>query len=239
MNGSILVVDDESCIREMLAEYLGKHGFQVWQAESAVKARELIGREPIDLAVLDITMPGEDGLSLARHIRENHTLAVIMLTAADSLVDRVVGLEMGADDYLAKPCDPRELVARIKSVLRRTKSSVKEPDPPSAAVPARVVRLGCCRLDLDSHRLLDENGRELPITNGEFDLLKVFATHPSRVLSRDQILDLTRNREWDPFDRSVDICVTRVRKKIEPDPERPRFIKTVRGAGYRFVPDGE
>ncbi|WP_133718932.1 response regulator [Methylocaldum gracile] len=239
MNANILVVDDEPCIREMLAEYLGKHGFRVWQAESALKAREVLGKESIDLAVLDITMPGEDGLSLARHIRESQTTAVIMLTAADSVTDRVVGLEIGADDYLAKPCDPRELLARIKSVLRRTITSVAEPDQSIAARPAQLVRFGCCQLDLESHRLLSESGRELPITNGEFDLLKVFATHPNRVLSRDQILDLTQRRSWDPFDRSVDICVTRVRKKIEPNPEHPRFIKTVRGVGYRFVPDGE
>lgn len=239
MNANILVVDDEPCIREMLAEYLGKYGFRVWQAESALKAREVLGQESIDLAVLDITMPGEDGLSLARHIRENRTTAVIMLTAADSVTDRVVGLEIGADDYLAKPCDPRELLARIKSVLRRTITSAAEPDRPAAPRPAQLVRFGCCQLDLENHRLLGESGRELPITNGEFDLLKVFATHPNRVLSRDQILDMTQRRSWDPYDRSVDICVTRVRKKIEPNPEHPRFIKTVRGAGYRFVPDGE
>jgi DNA-binding response OmpR family regulator len=239
MNGSILVVDDEPCIREMLAEYLGLHGFRVLQAESAARAREIIGREPVDLALLDITMPGEDGLSLARHIRETQALAIIMLTAADSVVDRIVGLEIGADDYLAKPCDPRELLARIKSVLRRTRAPVQKPASTPAPAPARGVRFGCCWLDLENHRLLDDAGLEIPITNGEYSLLKVFAARPNRVLSRDQLLELIQDRDRDPFDRSIDIRVTRVRKKIEPAPDRPRFIKTVRGVGYRFVPDGE
>lgn len=238
MNRHILIVDDETNIREMLEEYLRKHGFSVSQAESAAVARQMLRGKPVDLALLDITMPGEDGLSLARHMRECHDLAIIMLTSADTVLDRIIGLEIGADDYVSKPFDPRELLARIKSVLRRIGPGRGSEEPTQPAT-GKTRRLAGCTVDLEARRLYSGNGDEIALTAGEFDLLKVFVEHAGRILSRDQILDLTQNREWDPYDRSVDIRVTRLRKKLEPDPEKPRFIKTVRGVGYRFMPNGE
>jgi DNA-binding response OmpR family regulator len=231
--GTILVVDDEPDIRDVLEEYLSLHGFLAVGADSAATARTLIAGQSFDLALLDISMPGEDGLSLARHLRERHAgTAIVMLTSADTLVDRVVGLEMGADDYVTKPFDPRELVARVKSVLRRTSATPRvEPDP-------ERVRVGRCVVDLAMRRLTDESGAEVPMTPLEFELLKALAEHPNRVLSRDRILNLSQQREWDAFDRSVDLRVMRVRKKIEPDPEHPRFIRTIRNAGYMFIPAG-
>lgn len=232
MANTILIVEDEPEIRDMLRDFLSRRGYRPLLAESAEEARTLLKTESVDLALLDITLPGEDGLSLARHLRENHSVAIIMLTALDSVVDRIVGLEVGADDYVAKPFDPRELLARIKNVLRRML-------PPATAVAEGHVAIGGLRLDTVGQKLLDANGDEIPLTGGEYALLKVFVDNPGRVLTRDRILDLTQQREWDPFDRSVDIRVTRVRKKIEPNPEKPVFIRTVRGSGYKFVPQGE
>jgi DNA-binding response OmpR family regulator len=274
--GRVLVVDDESEVREVIQEYLESHDYAVVSAESAAVARARITEQAVDLALIDISMPGEDGLSLARHLRDRHpAIAVMMVTSADSLIDRVVGLEMGADDYLPKPFDPRELVARIKSVLRRTSRAAERAGASATAEamhgagngtahdiaggvatvspggsPGRTpgwagephperVRVGKCLLDLASHRMTDQDGMEVPLTPLEFDLLKALTRHPNRVLSRDSILNLSQQRGWDPFDRSVDLRVMRVRKKIEPDPERPRFIRTVRNAGYLFVPSGE
>jgi two-component system phosphate regulon response regulator OmpR len=178
-------------------------------------------------------MPGEDGLSLARYLRERHAaIAVVMLTSAATVVDRIVGLEMGADDYVPKPFDPRELVARVKSVLRRTSAAGR------AQIGAERVRIGRCVLDLDAHRLTDEAGAEIAMSPLEYDLLRAFAENPNRPLSRERILNLNQQRDWDPFDRSVDLRVMRLRKKVEPDPEHPRFIRTVRNEGYIFVPDG-
>ena len=159
-----------------------------------------------------------------------------MVTAAGDVVDRVVGLEVGADDYLGKPFDLRELLARVKSVLRRGKRSEKGSSRPGGPGATKRVPIGACQLDLDTHQLIGRKGEEIPLTGMEFDLLRVFAEHPNRVLSRDQLLTLTRNREWEPFDRSIDIRIARLRKKIEADPEKPRLIKTVRGAGYIFIP---
>jgi DNA-binding response OmpR family regulator len=230
---TILIVDDEPDVREVLHEYFAAHDFAVLDAENAAAARTLAAREPVDLALVDINMPGEDGLSLARHLRERYaSIAIVMLTSASTVVDRIVGLEVGADDYVPKPFDPRELMARIRSVLRRTSATQR------ADLGAERVRIGRCVLDLAAHRLTDEDGAEVALTPLEFDLLKAFAEHPNRVLSRDQILNLTQRRDWDPFDRSVDLRIMRLRKKIEPDPEHPRFIRTIRNAGYIFVPDG-
>jgi two-component system phosphate regulon response regulator OmpR len=230
---TILVVDDEPDVREVLVEYFATHGYDALDAAAADAARALVADRLVDLALVDINMPGEDGLSLARHLRERYAnIAVIMLTSASTVVDRVVGLEMGADDYIVKPFDPREVLARVKSVLRRTASAR------SAEIGAERVRVGRCVLDLAAHRLTDEKGAEVPMSPLEFDLLKAFAEHPNRALSRERILNLNQ-RDWDPFDRSVDLRIMRVRRKVEPDPEHPRFIRTVRNEGYIFVPDGE
>ena len=230
---TVLIVDDETGVREVLEEYLSAHGYTVLGAESALAARAIAAKQQVDLAVVDIHMPGEDGLSLARHLRERYSgVAIIMLTSASAVVDRVVGLEMGADDYVAKPFDPRELLARVKSVLRRTA------DSSSADIGAERVRIGRCVLDLAAHRLIDESGAEVPMSPLEFDLLKALAEHPNRALSRESIMNMTQRRDWNPFDRSVDLRIMRLRKKIEPDPEHPRYIRTVRNEGYLFVPGG-
>lgn len=230
---TLLIVDDEPEVREVLEEYFTLHGYAVRTAENAAKAREIARIHPIDLALLDISMPGEDGLALARHLRECYAqMAVMMLTCADTVVDRVIGLEIGADDYVAKPFDPRELLARAKSVLRRTALSAR------AELGAERVRIGNCVLDLGAHRLTDGSGGEVPMTPLEFDLLKAFAEHPNRPLSRERILHLSQRRDAGPFDRSVDLRIMRLRKKVEPDPEHPRFIRTIRNEGYLFVPTG-
>jgi DNA-binding response OmpR family regulator len=232
----ILVVDDESVIRGMLDEYLSEQGYEVVTADSGESMHTAIAKQVPDLVLLDLRLPKEDGLSLARYLREHYSLGIIMVTGAGDVVDRIVGLEMGADDYIAKPFDPRELLARIKSVLRRSQGQpVKSESRPEGG----RISVGRCMLDLESHRLFDSEDREIPITTMEFDLLKIFVTRPNRVLTRDQISNLSQNREWDPFDRSIDIRITRLRRKIEVDPARPRVIKTVRGAGYMFVPDAD
>jgi DNA-binding response OmpR family regulator len=230
---TILIVDDEPDVREVLEEYFVAHGYAAMGAESAGAARAIAAQHAIDLALVDIHMPGEDGLSLARHLRERYaSIAIVMLTSAGTVVDRIVGLEMGADDYVPKPFDPRELEARVKSVLRRTSAARR------AELGAERVRVGRCVLDVAAHRLTDENGGEVAMSPLEFDLLKAFAEHPNRALSRERILNLNQQRDWDPFDRSVDLRIMRLRKKIEPDPDHPRFIRTVRNEGYIFVPDG-
>ena len=231
---TLLIVDDEPDVREVLEEYFVAHGYAVIATDSASAAKAVAAERVVDLALVDIHMPGEDGLSLARHLRERYaTIAIVMLTSAATVVDRVVGLEMGADDYVPKPFDPRELLARVKSVLRRTSSAGR------ADLGAARVRIGRCVLDLAAHRLTDDKGAEVAMSPLEFDLLKAFAEHPNRALSRERILNLSQQRDWDPFDRSVDLRVMRLRKKIEPDPEHPRFIRTIRNEGYIFVPDGE
>jgi len=230
---TILVVDDDSQVRALLEEYLTAKGYEVHTAENGDAARSALSAIRPQLVLLDLNMPGEDGLSLARHIREHLDIGIIMVTASGDTLDRIIGLEVGADDYIAKPFDNRELLARIKGVLRRLQPRSQVP----ASGPARTLRFGNCILDLDTRSLRDEEGREIPITQMEFDLLQVFGTRPNRVLSRDDILDLTQNRDWHPYDRSVDIRIARLRKKIECDPESPRLLRTVRGAGYMFVPE--
>ena len=230
---TILVVDDEPDVREVIEEYFSAHGYATLGAATAAAARTQAAQGAIDLALVDIHMPGEDGLSLARHLRERYPqIAIIMVTSASAVIDRVVGLEVGADDYVSKPFDPRELAARVKSVLRRTAAAQR------AEIGAERVRIGRCVLDVPAHRLTDETGNEVSMSPLEFDLLQALAQHPNRPLSRERILNLGRPREWDPFDRSVDLRVMRLRKKIEPDPEHPRFIRTVRNEGYVFVPEG-
>jgi two-component system phosphate regulon response regulator OmpR len=229
----ILIVDDDGDIRQSIGEYLSGHGYEVALAENGEAMRKAIAQALPDVVLLDLRLPGEDGLSLARWLRERHDVAIIMVTAAGEVVDRVVGLEVGADDYLAKPFDPRELRARLKSVLRRTRGGAPAGKP---AAGGKRVKVGRCTLDLATHQLFDPKGEELPLTSMEFDLLRVFAERPNQVLSRDQLLNHTRNRDWEPFDRSIDIRIARLRKKIEADPDKPRAIKTVRGAGYIYIP---
>ena len=234
--GCVLVVDDDRSVREMLAEYLTAHGYAVAQAEDGEGMRAELERAAPDVVLLDLRLPREDGLSLARYLRERYDVGIIMVTGAGGVVDRIVGLEVGADDYVAKPFDPRELLARIKSVMRRTQARPASAGEPDATAPRQRVAFGHCQLDLGSHQLFDADGGEIPITSMEFDLLKVFVEHPGKALSRDRILTLTRNREWDPYDRSIDIRIARLRRKIEADPEHPRLIRTVRGVGYMYAP---
>ena len=234
----LLIVDDDPSVRAMLREYLEDHAFRVAEAGSGAQMRESIERELPDAVLLDVRLPGEDGLSLAKYLRERYDLGIIMVTASGDVIDRVVGLEVGADDYIAKPFDPRELLARVKSVLRRLQAK----PPPQAPVPtaprAARQRFGRCELDIDARRLFESDGAEVAMTAMEYELLRVFLSNPNRVLSRDQLLMHTRNREWEPFDRSIDIRIGRLRRKIEPEPAgEPRCIRTVRNAGYMFVPD--
>jgi two-component system phosphate regulon response regulator OmpR len=240
---NLLIVDDDPSVRDMLLQYLGGHGYAVRAATDGKAMRVEIERELPDLILLDLRLPGEDGFALARFLRERYDVAIVMVTGSADVVDRVVGLELGADDYIAKPFDPRELLARVKSVLRRMQARPQEAAAPAAA-PAQAVastrqRFGRCEVELDSRRLFDmsSGGEEVPMTAMEFDLVRVFLSSPNRVLSRDQLLMHTRNREWEPFDRSIDIRIGRLRRKIEPDPSaEPRCIRTVRNAGYMYVP---
>ena len=237
--GCVLVVDDDPSIRDMLAEYLGSHGFTVAQAADGDAMRSEIERAAPDVVLLDLRLPREDGLTLARYLRERYDVGIIMVTGAGEVVDRIVGLEVGADDYVTKPFDPRELLARIKSVLRRSQARPAAEAPATAGAAAQRLRFGRCRLDVASHQLFDANGGEIPLTSMEFDLLKIFVEHPGKALSRDRILTLTKNREWDPYDRSIDIRIARLRRKVETDPENPQVIRTVRGVGYMFVASAE
>jgi DNA-binding response OmpR family regulator len=227
----VLVVDDDAEVRQLLQDYLGAHGCRVQGCADSAALRRALQLELPDLVLLDVGLPGEDGLSLARFLREHHDLAVIMISGAGTPLDRIIGLEVGADDYLAKPFDPRELLARVKTVMRRYQREVREE-------PAREqdgIRLGRFVLDLQRRQLLDEHAAEVELTAMEFDLLQAFAQRPDRPLSRDQLLNLTQNRDWNPFDRSIDIRIARLRRKLEDDPEKPQIIRTVRGVGYMLV----
>jgi two-component system phosphate regulon response regulator OmpR len=242
-SASLLIVDDDASVRQMLAEYLSGHGFAVRTAGDGASMRAELERELPDLVLLDLRLPGEDGLTLARYLREHYDLGIVMVTASGDTVDRVVGLEVGADDYVAKPFDPRELLARVKSVLRRMQARAPEPARAADAAPhagPQRQRFGRCEVELESRRLFDlaAGGAEVPMTAMEYDLIRVFLANPNRVLSRDQLLQHTRNREWEPFDRSIDIRIGRLRRKVEPDPQgEPRCIRTVRNGGYMFVPE--
>jgi two-component system phosphate regulon response regulator OmpR len=239
-NGRILIVDDDPSVREVLAEYLVSHGYEVVQADRGAAMREAVEKSLPDVVLLDVNLPGEDGLTLARFLRERFDVGIIMVTGAADVADRVAGLEVGADDYVVKPFDLRELRARVKTILRRMQARAPADARPQAdgAASARVP-IGACMLDVASRRLFAADGNEIPLTAMEFDLLKVFVERPNQVLNRDQLLTLTRNREWEPFDRSIDIRIARVRRKIEADPEHPQAIRTVRGAGYMYVPSRE
>ncbi len=232
----VMVVDDEPELRALLAEYFGRHGFTVRQAEDAAAARRLVAERVPDLAILDVNMPGENGLSLARFLREAHPrIGLVMLTTAGESVDRIVGLELGADDYLPKPFEMRELLARARSVLRRLAVAPAAASEAAAEPPARRVRFGRCELDLDQRRLFGPEGAEVEISAAEYDLLALFARHPNRPLNRDQIMEQAHNRGWDVFDRSIDLRIMRLRRKIERNPDKPEVLKTVRNVGYVYV----
>ena len=231
----IVVLDDDARIRDLLRRYLSQEGFDVLLAEDGKALNRLMTRENIDLIVLDLMLPGEDGLSICRRLRgSNDRTPIIMLTAKGEDVDRIVGLEMGADDYLPKPFNPRELVARIHAVLRR-QAPAELPGAPSETT--EVFEFGEFSLNLAT-RTLTKSGQEIPLTTGEFSVLKVFARHPRQPLSREKLMELARGREYEVFDRSLDVQISRLRKLIEPDPGSPRFIQTVWGLGYVFIPDG-
>lgn len=229
---TVLLVDDDPDVRDALTDYLLSHRFRLTCAGDAETARRMLDETSFDLALVDINLPGEDGLSFSRHLREHTGTAIIMLTHAGTVVDRIVGLEMGADDYLPKPFDPRELLARMRSVLRRLDV------PDVQRTETGCVSFGQCILDLRARRLRDAAGCDVTVTPLEFDLMQAFVRQPNRVLSRDYILNLSDGRDWDPTDRSVDLRIVRLRRKIEPEPARPRYIRAIRNAGYLFDPSG-
>jgi two-component system, OmpR family, response regulator len=225
----VLVVDDDPGIRSLVVDYLGGEGFRVAAVGTAAEMRERMAREPAGVVLLDVLLPDGDGLSLLRELKERHGAAVILLTVKGEVVDRVVGLEMGADDYVAKPFHLRELAARVRSVLRR--AGAAEPPPGDAATGGSFV-FADWRLDCEARELRDPGGRLVPLTSGEYELLHAFLRAPNRVMSRDQLLESTRGRRHEPYDRAIDVQVGRLRRKIETDPSQPSLIKTVRGAGY-------
>ncbi len=229
----ILVCDDEVDVREMLQEYLNKRGYKVSAASGGDELRSIISSTVVDVMIMDINMPKEDGLSILRSLRPENTTPVIMLTAAGDVVDRIIGLEMGADDYLGKPVDLRELEARIKAILRRGAINDQESGDSSDGDQASF---GDYTLDKEAAKLLASDGSEVPLTAMEYSLLKVFAENKGRVLNRDQLLEQAHDRSWDPFDRSIDIRISRLRRKLESNPEKPEIIRTVRGIGYLYDP---
>ena len=227
----ILIVDDDAGIRDLLADYLAKQGMQVKTARDGKDMDDCLAGFDADLVVMDLMMPGEDGLSITRRLKAERPLPVIMLSARGEDIDRIVGLEVGADDYLPKPFNPRELLARIRAVLRRDSGKAD-------AAAGRAYRFGPFSLDMDA-QALTRDGEEMALTQAEFTLLKLFVEHPNRALSRDQIMDWLKGFDRDPFDRSIDVRVTRLRKKLEDDPTNPVYIRTVWGQGYLFSPKGK
>jgi len=238
----IAVLDDEVDITVLLAHYLKGHGFRVSQLHDGASLMALMATDPPELVLLDLGLPGEDGFSLARQLRAHWRCGLVIVTGRGDAVDKVVGLEVGADDYVTKPFDLRELVARVKAVLRRLQPAdaalppPPRPAPPAANAAAEVRTFSGWQLDMASRTLTHPQGHDVPLTTGEFDLLCAFARHPGRVLSRDFLLGETRGREAGPFDRTIDVQVGRLRKKLEVEPENPQILKSVRGAGYIFVP---
>jgi two-component system, OmpR family, phosphate regulon response regulator OmpR len=234
-NRKLLVVDDDSGLRELLQEYLTTQGYEVAAVADGIAMEQYLQQHTVDIVILDLMLPGEDGLSLARKLRARGNLPIIMLSARGEDVDRIIGLEVGADDYLAKPFNPRELLARIRAVMRRHDEAQA---PAEVEEPSIKHRFGPFQLELNS-RSLSKNGVELPLTAGEFNLLRIFVEHPNRVLNRDLLMDLMKGYERSPFDRSIDVRVTRLRRKIEVDPAAPEYVRTVWGEGYLFTPAGK
>lgn len=238
----IVIVDDDVATRTMVGDYLTGHGFEAVLCDGTPSLRQSLAMATPALVILDLNMPGEDGLAALRYLRATADVPVIMLTATSSVIDRVVGLELGADDYLAKPCELRELLARVRSVLRRANGRARGPEAPAAPAPTSslppnpTVRFGTKRLDLAAQVLLDDEDVEHALTASEFALLKAFSENPRRVLTRERLLDLAQARDAEAFDRAIDVRIARIRRKIEPDPSHPRTILTVRGGGYVFKP---
>ena len=230
---TLLVVDDDPEIRELTQAYLTQQGFTVHCVDSGEAMDSFLADNVVDLVVLDLMLPGEHGLSIARRLKNESRIPIVIVSAQGDDIDRIVGLEVGADDYLPKPFNPRELLARVRAVLRRSQGAVPLPDTGETR-----VRFGEFELDINSHRLT-RNGEVVALTSGEFDLLGILVAHPNKVLDRDRILDLLTGAERSPFDRSIDVRVTRLRSKIEDDPSAPVFIKTIWGKGYMFCPDGD
>jgi two-component system, OmpR family, response regulator len=233
--GHILIVDDQKEICDMVQDYLSSEGYRVSTAHEGAGMRRVMTQSAVDLVILDLMLPGEDGLTLARSLREESTVGIVILTGRGETVDRIIGLEMGADDYLPKPFHLRELLARVKSVLRRVSTRTTERAPAQRL----QARFAGWHLDLSSRELFSPTGREVRLTTGEFDLLAAFVNNANQVLTRDRLLDLARNREAGPFDRTIDVQVGRLRRKLEDDPQKPSMIKTVRGTGYIFTPTVE
>ncbi len=231
----LLVVDDDREIRDLVSRFLARHGYRVTTARDGREMKQALADWSIDLIVLDLMLPGTDGLTLCRELRATSKIPVIMLTAMGEEMDRIVGLEMGADDYLPKPFNPRELLARIKAVLRRIEQPSRVPDQERSS----LIRFEDWELDTATRVLKNVEGVVVDLTAGEFELLQAFTQHPQRLLRRDPILDMTRGRSAVPFDRTVDVQVGRLRRKIEADPANPLLIKTVRGGGYIFTPSVE
>ncbi len=228
----IIIVDDDPEIRTLVQDYLTEEGYRVSTADGGAEMRRILAQDPADLVILDVRMPEEDGFTIAASLRKTSDVGIIMLTHKGAVVDRVVGLELGADDYVSKPFDLRELLARVRSVLRRAKNGAQDK---SAAEPHRLEFAGWT-LDLAARRLVSPGGADVELTTAEFNLLSALANHSNRALTRDQLLDMTHGRDWSPFDRSLDNLVSRLRRKLEEDPKRPALIKTVRGVGYIFTP---
>ena len=235
--GHILVVDDQQEICDLVREYLSDEGFRVSTANDGGGMREIVANGPVDLVILDLVLRGEDGLQLARELRSQSDIGIIMLTGRGETVDRIIGLEMGADDYLSKPFHLRELLARVRSVLRR--GATRGGGDRGGSGQRVHIKFAGWSLDLASRELLSPAGAEVRLTTGEFELLAAFVNHANQVLSRDRLLDLSRHREAGPFDRTIDVQVGRLRRKLEDDPKNPAMIKTVRGGGYIFTPPVE
>jgi two-component system OmpR family response regulator len=228
MEKKILVVDDDPELRQLLHEYFGGWGYSVLLASDGAQMWEQLAKQPVDLVILDLMLPGEDGLALCRNLRTKSSLPILMLTASGDEVNRIIGLEMGADDYIHKPFIPRELLARVKNILRRSGEAG------GSAAPARELHFATWVLDLNAHHLVDAAGVVVSLSSGEFRLLKALADNPNRVLSRDQLLEVFSNREAAPFDRTIDVMISRLRRRLGDDGEEP-LIKTVRNEGYMLV----
>jgi len=232
----LLIVDDDAEIRTLLGDFLSQYGLKVSLARDGKEMFQQLAKHSFDLLILDVMLPGEDGLTLCKTVRADSNIPIIMLTAIGAETDRIIGLEIGADDYISKPFNPRELLARIKAVMRRSEGDVSN-TAARAKPSAKIAQFAGWKLNLATHSLTSADNMEISLSAGEYDLLVAFIEHPQHVLSRDQLLDITKNREASPFDRSIDIQISRLRHKIEPDPKRPTLIKTIRGGGYLFTPD--